>query len=226
MFLTYSYLFPGTLTPSGIYIWILLDLAPDQHYKVCNIIPGGVIPGPGKPKDIDSFLFPSLEHLSALQKEGLHVWDSYDSVAVVSYLFLLLILADAVAMAKLTGSVRHHGKRGCRLLCTFSGCNKPAGSHYYPVLLRPLDSNTPGSNHPDIDVCDLYPPNTAEYRQDLNLVLTSQSNTKYNRRRLDTGIRKGSIFDGVPRVLKLPTCFPGEVMHQPVINLTALMFEL
>jgi len=31
-----------------IYIWILLDLAPDQHYKVRNIIPGGVIPGPGK----------------------------------------------------------------------------------------------------------------------------------------------------------------------------------
>jgi len=56
-----------------IYIWILLDLAPDQHYKVRNIIPGGVIPGPGKPKDIDLFLFPGLEHLSVLQKEGLHV---------------------------------------------------------------------------------------------------------------------------------------------------------
>jgi len=57
-------------------------------------------------------------------------------------------------------------------------------------------------------------------------VLASQSNTKYNRRRLDTGIRKGSIFDGVPRVLELPTCFPGDIMHQLVINLTALMFEL
>ena len=123
-----------------IYIWILLDLAPDQRYKVRNILPGGIIPGPEKPKDIDSFLLPSLAHVSALQKEGLHIWDGYDSVAVISFLFLLLILADAVAMAKLSGSVGHHGKRGCRLLCAFYGRNKPSGSHYYPVLLKPLDS--------------------------------------------------------------------------------------
>ena len=118
-----------------IYIWIILDLAPDERYKVRNILPGGVIPGPGKPKDLDSFLFPGLAHISALQKEGLHVLDGYTRTAVVSFLFLLLVLADAVAMAELSGSVGHHGKRGCRLLCRFFGRNKLGGSHYYPVLL-------------------------------------------------------------------------------------------
>ena len=88
-----------------IYIWILLDLAPDERYKIHNIIPGGVIPGPGKPKDIDSFLFPGLEHVSALQKEGLHIFDGYERVAAISLLFLLLVLADTVAMAELSGSV-------------------------------------------------------------------------------------------------------------------------
>ena len=209
-----------------IYIWILLDLAPDQRYKIRNIIPGGVIPGLGKPKDIDLFLFPGLAHVSALQREGLHIWDGYSCVAALSFLFLLLILADAVAMAELTGSVGHHGKHECRLLCVLSGCNKPGGPHYYPVLLRPLDSDCPGSNHPDIDICTIYPPKPTEYRRDLNLVIRSPDNAEYSRRRLKTGIKKPSIFDGMPRILKLPTCFPGDVMHQPVINLTALMFEL
>ena len=209
-----------------IYIWIILDLAPDERYKIRNILPGGVIPGPGKPKDLDSFLFPGLAHVSALQKEGLHIWDGYSNAAALSFLFLLLILADAVAMAELSGSVGHHGKRGCRLLCRFFGRNKPGGSHYYPALLRPLDSDNPSSSHPDIDVNDITPVDTISYRNDLNWVLTSLTNAEYSKRRLETGIKKASIFDGLRRILELPTCFPGDIMHQPVINLTALMFDL
>ena len=209
-----------------IYIWIILDLAPDERYKIRNILPGGVIPGPGKPKDLDSFLFPGLAHLSALQQEGLHIWDGYSREKIIISLILLLILADAVAMADLSGSVGHHGKRGCRLLCRFFGRNKPGGSHYYPALLRPLDSDNPSSNHPDIDVNDIGPVDTKKYKDDLVLVLTSPTNAEYNKRRLETGIKKASIFDGLRRILELPTCFPGDIMHQPVINLTALMFDL
>ena len=211
-----------------IYIWIILDLAPDQRYKIRNILPGGVIPGPKNPKHLDSFLLPGLAHVSLLQskQEGLHIWDSYNRVEAISFVVLLLILADAVAMADLSGSVGHHGKKGCRLLCGFFGRNKPGGAHYYPVLLRPWDSNSDGSNHPDFDINDLPPVDTTQYRADLDFVLSSSSEAEYRRRRLDTGIRKASIFDGLPRILELPTCFPGDIMHQPVINLTALMFEL
>jgi hypothetical protein len=209
-----------------IYIWILLDLGPDERYKVRNIVPGGVIPGPGKPKDLDSFLFPGLAHVSALQKEGLHVWDGYSHEKYVCFLFVFLVLADAVAMAELSASVGHHGRRGCRLLCDFFGRNKPRGSHYYPALLKPGDSDQLGSNHPDIDIHSIATVDTNKYRQELNWVLRSTTNAMYNKRRLDTGLRKASIFDGLPRILKLPTCFPGDIMHQPIINLTALMFDL
>jgi hypothetical protein len=54
-----------------IYIWVLLDLAPDLHYKKKYVLPGGFIPGPKKPKNMDSFVFTGLHHLSALQKDGL-----------------------------------------------------------------------------------------------------------------------------------------------------------
>ena len=209
-----------------IYIWILLDLAPDQRYKIRNILPGGIIPGPKNPKDLDSFLFPGLAHVSALRKEGLRVWDGYSRMEVISYIFLLLVLADAIAMAQLTGSVGHHGRKGCRILCELPGRNKPSGSHYYPALLRPLNSNEEGSNHPDFDINNLPPVDTRAYRINLNHVLSSPNQTEYQKRRLDTGIRKASIFDGLTCILNLPTCFPGDVMHQPIINLTELMFEL
>lgn len=209
-----------------IYIWIILDLAPDHRYKVRNIIPGGVIPGPKNPKHLDSFLFPGLAHVSALQKEGLHLWDGYNRMEAIAFLLLLLALADAVAMAELSGSVGHHGKKGCRLLCELYGHNKPGGPHYYPALLRPLDSDADGSNHPDFDINHLPKVDTGKYRENLDLVLSSSTEAEYRRQRLETGIRKASIFDGLTRILPLPTCFPGDIMHQPVINLTALMLEL
>ena len=209
-----------------IYIWIILDIAPDKRYKIRNIIPGGVIPGPGKPKYLDSFLFPGLAHVSAIQKEGLHLWDGFNRMAVLSLIFVLLALADAVGMAEVSGSVGHHGKKGCRLLCELVGRNKLNGSHYYPVLLRPDGVDHDTCNHPDIDIENLPPVDPENYRLNLDFVLASPSEAIYRQRRLQTGIRKATIFDGLDRILSPPTCFPGDIMHQPVINLTALMFEL
>ena len=210
-----------------IYIWIILDLAPDERYKVRNILPGGVIPGPEAPGNIESFLFPGLAHLSAIQKEGLRIWDAHHQRAVLSFVFLLLVLADAVAMAVLSGSVGHHGHKGCWLLCGFNGRNKVRGSHYYPALLRPLyleENRT--SSHPDVDVTALPDADPKQYRLDLNELIASQNAAEYARRRFNSGIGKPSIFDGVPRILQLPACFAGDLMHQPVINIAALLFDL
>ena len=210
-----------------IYIWLLLDLAPDKRYKIRNILPGGIIPGPGHPKNLDSFLFPGLAHLSALQKEGLRIYDSYRQGVFTSIVFFLLALADAIAMAELSGSVGHHGRRGCRLLCEFAGRNKPGGAHYYPALLRPdYEDPNPTSDHPDINIKNLPHVNPQKYRDNLRAVVSSGSNAQYERRRLETGIRKPSIFDCLPRALRPPSCFPGDAMHQPILNLTALMFDL
>ena len=58
-----------------IYIWVLLNLAPELQYKKKYVLPGGFIPGPNKLKNLDSFVFTGLHHLSALQKDGLRIWD-------------------------------------------------------------------------------------------------------------------------------------------------------
>lgn len=157
-----------------IYIWILVDLGPDKRYKIRNILPGGVIPGPESIKDFDSFLFPGLAHISALQREGLPLWDAYHQQRAIAFLFLLLVLADAVAMAQLSGSVGHHGQKGCRLLCGFIGRNKTHGSHYYPALLRPNGfENHRTSSHPDININTLPIPDTGSYKTDLFHVISS-----------------------------------------------------
>ncbi|KIO09934.1 hypothetical protein M404DRAFT_930908, partial [Pisolithus tinctorius Marx 270] len=59
-----------------LYIWIILNLSPDKRYKKTHVLPGGFIPGPNKPKNLDSFLFIGMHNLSALQSEGLRIWDS------------------------------------------------------------------------------------------------------------------------------------------------------
>jgi len=210
-----------------IYIWIIVDLGPDKRYKIRNILPGGIIPGPERPKNLDSFLFPGLAHVSALQHEGLPIWDAYHRRRAICFLFLILILADAVAMAELSGSIGHHGRKGCRLLCGLAGRNKNHGSHYYPALLRPYGfEHHRTSSHPDIDINELPNPSPTQYRRDLFHIISSRHETELGRRRLNTGIGKPSIFDGLPRTLDLPTCFGGDLMHQPLINIAALLLDL
>jgi len=56
-----------------IFVYIIHNLPPDLHYKKRLVIPAGFVPGPEKMKDADSFLYPILYHISALQNEGLRI---------------------------------------------------------------------------------------------------------------------------------------------------------
>ncbi|KIK21188.1 hypothetical protein PISMIDRAFT_104414 [Pisolithus microcarpus 441] len=130
-----------------IYIWIVMNHSPDKHYKKCYVLPGGFIPGLHKPKNVDSFLFPGLHHLAALQNEGLVIWDACLDTNFVSYLYLIFATADGPGLVYFDGMVGHSGCNGCRLYCGLLGHCK--GNHYYPVLLLLNNYNIEGSNHPD-----------------------------------------------------------------------------
>ena len=102
-----------------------------------------------------------------------------------------------------------------------------AAAHYYPALLRPYGfEDHPTSSHPDVDINELPNPDPVRYRQELYHVVSSRNNTELGRRRFNSGIGKPSIFDGLPRILDLPTCFAGDVMHQPLINIASLLLDL
>ncbi|OBZ71729.1 hypothetical protein A0H81_08962 [Grifola frondosa] len=152
-----------------IYIWVILNLSPDRRYQKRFVLPGGIIPGPNHPKNLDSFLFPGLHHLSALQLHGLRIWNALENSLYTSKLFLAMVTADGIAMAAMNGLVGHHGAHGCRLQCPLKGRHKPNCPHYYPALLLPHNYTVQGCSHPDVDLSQLPPPSVHEYRRNLGL---------------------------------------------------------
>ena len=211
-----------------IAIWVILDHAPHGRYKKKHVLPACFIPGPNKPKNVDSYIFPGLHHLAALQKEGLMVWDALEDRLFKSYPFLAFATADGPGMTYLNGLVGHLGAYGCRLYCPTKGRHKPGATHYYPALLRPHNYTVEGCDHDDIDVRHIPLTSADEYLQNLAYVIASPNDTQYKTRRKETGIAKPSIFSGLPsnRLLGIPGCFPADLMHLVSLNLTDLFLSL
>lgn len=132
-----------------IAIWVILSLSPTIRYKKAFIFPAFFIPGPRHPRNHDSYMYPSFHHLSALQNEGLTVWDAFKNKIYKDYPFLGFATADAVGMASLSGGVGHLGKFGCRLRCTQQGRRKPGDKSYFPTYLKPNNYSVPGCDHAD-----------------------------------------------------------------------------
>ena len=90
---------------------------------------GGIIPGPRKPKNLDSFLFPGLHHIAALHREGMEVWDAHRDRTFRTRPFLALVTADGPAMANIAGTVGHTGKKACRFYCPLGDVTKTMLQH-------------------------------------------------------------------------------------------------
>ena len=219
-----------------IYLWVVLEHSPDVRYRKKHVLIGGIIPGPNKPQNVDSFLFSGLHHLSALMRDGLQMWDAKENKTYLSRPFLALVTADGPGMTYLNGAVGHQGACGCRLYCGQRGRLKPNSTTYYPASKRPDDYDTPGSDHGDVShrtprqPGDSRPQDEASlrYRNNLQFLLASKTQAEYKRRRLQTGLAKPSIFLGLPssRMFPLPGCFPADIMHLVALNLPDLLIKL
>ena len=211
-----------------IYIWVLLNLAPDRRYKKKHVFIGGFIPGPNNPKNTDSFLFPGLHHICALQKEKLKLWDAALQREVESKVFLALLTADGPGMMHVTGLVGYHGKHGCRLYCGLAGRREPQGKQYFPALLKPSNYDVEGCTHGDIDIRHLPDASCEKYKVNLRFLVASANESQYRSRRLATGISKPSIFLGLDQssTLALPKSAGSDIMHLGALNLSDLMISL
>ncbi|KIK29823.1 hypothetical protein PISMIDRAFT_88326 [Pisolithus microcarpus 441] len=210
-----------------IYIWIILNLAPDKRYKKVHVCPGGFIPGPNKPKNIDSFLFVGLHHIAALQHEGLRIWDASEDRIFTSGLYLLFTTADGPGLVCWDGMVGHSGKNGCRVYCPTPSRRKIHGTHYYLALLKPRDSSVPGSDHPDIDVFQLPLSGSGDYAHNLARLISAPSQRQWDIRKTETGITKPPLILGLDpsRSLGVPLCMTTDIMHLAG-NLSDLLISL
>ena len=147
---------PDQPSEAWVFIWVVHNLPPSMRYKKDFVIPGAIVPGPNKPGDLDSFLFPSLYHMAALQCEGLQIYDtSINAIIPRSIPCVVFGTADSLGNAAMLGMVGHGGKYGCRLYCEMPGRHHDGDSHYYPVMTRPHDYDILGCDHPDISADDL-----------------------------------------------------------------------
>jgi hypothetical protein len=83
-------------------------------------------------------------------------------------------------MMHINGFVGNHGKHGCYLYCRLQGHRKPAGKHYFPVLLKPRDYDVEGCVHKDINIRDLPKPSHEQYLTNLQYLVASPSQTQYH----------------------------------------------
>ncbi|KAF5379709.1 hypothetical protein D9615_005670 [Tricholomella constricta] len=213
-----------------IFIYIIHNLPPDVRYKKRFVIPGGFIGGPLKPKHPDSLLYPSIYHISALQNEGLHIWDASTKTRNhQSTVFITLAAADGPAMMNMSGLVGHSGKFGCRLYCGLPGRRREGDGHYYPLLQMPDNYHVAGCNHPDVTFAQLdeYRKNVAaHYQSQLALLMAAKNPTQYNSLRLSTGICKPTIFSGLRYSLGILNIFVMDLMHLTGLNDPDLLLGL
>ncbi|KAJ3812864.1 hypothetical protein F5876DRAFT_74456 [Lentinula aff. lateritia] len=191
-----------------------------------------IIPGPNKPKIIDSFTFRSLQHLSALQKEnngkGLAMWDAITDTIIYAHILFLLAMADAVGLVDLDGRATHHCVHACRIGCPMKGRHKPGTPHYNQVHLRPNGPLPPECAHGDVDIRNLERPSVQQYYEDLDKVIQSPGPTTYEANRKATGISKPSILLGLSQDLMIPVprCFSVDHMHHLGLNFGELLISL
>ncbi|KAF9228358.1 hypothetical protein BS17DRAFT_692083, partial [Gyrodon lividus] len=126
-------------------------------YCKLQVLPGAFIPGLNKLKHLDSFLTVGFHHITALQHEGLSVWDTSQNIVSRSDIYLLFPTADGPGLIYWNGMVKHCGKNGCCVYCETKSRQKTQQSHYYLALLKPIDRACAGSNHDNINVFCIPP---------------------------------------------------------------------
>ncbi|KAJ3560208.1 hypothetical protein NP233_g10989 [Leucocoprinus birnbaumii] len=205
-----------------------MDLPPDLWYKKHHVLPGGFIPGPGKPKNLDSFLFPGLYHISALQQEGLRVFDVGMHQVIQKRILISMACADALGMAQASGYAGHNSAKGCRRTCKFPGHREPGKGTYYPLCKKPGEGyNVKGSDHGNLSLCT-WPVefSQARYNKDIQDLLQTRTVAQYTALCKLNGIVKPTIFSGVQTAFGVPGIFPLDLMHLIGLNFPMLWLDL
>lgn len=218
-------LYPDKQSDTWIFIFTLLELSPEFRFLKKHVMVASCVPGPQKPQHFDSFLFPTFQHIAAINNEGgLLIWDAITKSTFISKLFCFLNTADGPGSIYFTGLVGHHGAFPCRLFCGIKGRHKPRIPIYYPVLLKPTNYNIAECSHGDVNSKEHISTAAENYYQHLGFLLNATSSTNYKKRRKLTGLSKPPLILGLNLQTRLPLFagLSGDAMHVTTLNLGEL----
>ena len=90
------------------------NLSPEIHFWICHILCVGIVPGPHKPKDFDSFLWPLVEELLKLTA-GVKAFDLCSDEIFALCIFLILVFGDIPTVSMVMQMKGHNGLVPCRM---------------------------------------------------------------------------------------------------------------
>ena len=100
-----------------------MNLPPETRFHQDNILCVGVIPGPKKPHDMDSFLWPLVTELLKLAA-GVVAFDALSQSLFLLRAHLILVCGDIPAISLLMSIKGHNAFCPCRM-CTITGVTIP-----------------------------------------------------------------------------------------------------
>jgi hypothetical protein len=190
------------------------NLPPKIRFHLKYILSVGVVPGPKKPVDFDSFLWPLVQELLHLQL-GVHAYDTVSKTFCPLRAYLILVFGDIPAISMIMQMKGHNGYRPCRM-CNIHGVCVPDSrqtTHYVP-----LDCSNHPLVHQDPDATKVYdaaslPARTdAEFFQHADEVDSAPNKAAAERLAKEYGI-KGLPLLAALSSLSFPKSFPYDFMH-------------
>jgi hypothetical protein len=195
-------------------IIFLYNLPPEIRFLMKHVLCAGVIPGPNKPKDFDSFLWPLIEELKKLAV-GERAFDAVTEQVFLIRAHLIAIFGDIPAISMVMKFKGHNGKCPCRM-CAISGLRIPGegGTTHYVPLDR--------SCHPDVQTdsaaIQVYDPGQLPLRSHTQIVQqafevdSAPTASQAERLSKSYGIKGTSILMQLGSI-EFPSCFPYDFMH-------------
>ena len=206
----------GIFTHSQATAWPLIlfnyNLPPETRFHSDNLLPLGVIPGPNKPADIDSFLIPLAGELFQLAA-GVKAYDVLSRSFFNLHAFLLIIFGDFPAVSMLMKMKGVNGISPCR------SCKIKA----IPI---PTDTNRTGTYYvpPDTDLTGLGRSH-AELMAQVDLVDRASTKAEAERLLKEFGIKGRSTLSEIDSLV-FPQSFPPDFMHVAWENITPTLTTL
>lgn len=190
------------------------NLPPEERSHDDNAICVGEVPGPEKPKDMDSFLYPAVQELLKLAV-GVKAYDVIEDEIFTLRAYLLTVFGDIPAVSMLLRMKGHNARLPCRL-CTIQGVRIPNSrttTYYVPLCRKNLQVN-----QTDYDPTNLPPRTHKQFMAQAHEVQSAETNAQSERSATEYGI------NGVPLLstldsLSLPLSTGYEFMHLVFENL-------
>ena len=190
------------------------NLHPDIRTHLENILGIGIIPGPKKPVDFDSFLWPAVQELLRLAV-GVHAYDTLSNAFFALHAFLILVFGDIPAISMVMRMKGHNGACPCRM-CSIRGVRIPNSRN--PVHYVPLDR----ARHPDVlsdpHAVRTYQPSRlplrthSDFMKQAKEVQFAASEADSERLAKEYGIKGVSILSALSSI-SFPSSFPYDFMH-------------